>query len=65
MTTAARNSPLILGLATIALPDQPLVYAALIIGMLLEFPHLTVLSRILQQQTSRISSSQRNQVSNM
>ena len=65
MTTAARNSPLILGLATIALPDQPLVYAALIIGMLLEFPHLTVLSRILQQQISRISSLQRNQASNM
>ena len=65
MTTAARNSPLILGLATIALPDQPLVYAALIIGMLVEFPHLTVLSRILQQQTPRIPSSQRNQASNV
>ena len=45
MTTTARNSPLVLGLATIATPDQPLVYAVLIIGMLVEFPHLTLLSR--------------------
>ena len=65
MTTAARNSPLLLGLATIALPDQPLVYAALIIGMLVEFPHLSVLSRILQHQTPRIPSSQSNQASNV
>lgn len=50
MTTAARNAPLVLGLATIALPDQPLVYAALIIGMLVEFPHLTVLSQLLLRQ---------------
>jgi len=53
MTTAARNSPLILGLATIALPGQPLVYAALIIGMLVEFPHLTILSRLLLRKESR------------
>lgn len=47
MTTAARNAPLMLGVTTIALPDQPLVYAALIIGMLVEFPHLTVLKHLL------------------
>ncbi|MEM7144905.1 MAG: hypothetical protein AAF591_07195 [Verrucomicrobiota bacterium] len=57
MTTAARNAPLILGLATIALPDQPLVYAALIIGMLVEFPHLTVLSRLLLRQEYKSSPS--------
>ncbi len=45
-TTAARNAPMMLGLATIALPDQPLVYATITIGMLIEFPHLTALKVI-------------------
>lgn len=40
ITTTARNAPLMLGLSTKALPDQPLVYAAIVIGMLLEFPLL-------------------------
>ena len=62
MTTAARNSPLVLGLATIALPDQPLVYAALIIGMLVEFPHLTVLSRLMFRQQQNLSASAANPV---
>ena len=56
MTTAARNAPLVLGLATIALPDQPLVYAALIIGMLVEFPHLTALSHLLLRQEGKSTS---------
>jgi ACR3 family arsenite transporter len=47
MTTAARNAPLMLGLTTAAFPDQPLIYAALIIGMLVEFPHLTALKHLL------------------
>ena len=41
MTSAARNAPLMLGLTTAAFPDEPLISAALIIGMLVEFPHLT------------------------
>ena len=57
ITTTARNSPLMLGLATIALPDQPLVYAVLIIGMLVEFPHLTLLSRLLLRQDRSVSPS--------
>ncbi|MEM9283933.1 MAG: hypothetical protein AAGA96_19095 [Verrucomicrobiota bacterium] len=57
MTTAARNAPLILGLTTIAMPDQPLVYAALIIGMLVEFPHLTALSQLLLRQERKPTSS--------
>lgn len=60
MTTTARNAPLMLGLATVVLPDQPLVYAALIIGMLVEFPHLTFLSRLLQRRTYLIPTSPRN-----
>ena len=47
MTTAARNAPLMLGVTAAALPDQPLLYAALIIGMLVEFPHLTALRHLL------------------
>jgi ACR3 family arsenite transporter len=47
MTTAARNAPPMLGLTMAALPDQPLIYAALIIGMLVEFPHLTALQHLL------------------
>lgn len=47
MTTAARNAPLMLAVTMAALPGQPLIYAALVIGMLVEFPHLTALSRVL------------------
>lgn len=47
MTTAARNAPLMLAVTAAAIPDQPLVYAALVIGMLVEFPHLTVLKQVL------------------
>ena len=47
MTTAARNAPLMLAVTMAALPGEPLIYAALIIGMLLEFPHLTALRHLL------------------
>lgn len=47
MTTAARNAPLMLGVTAAAIPGQPLIYGALIIGMLVEVPHLTVLRHVL------------------
>jgi len=47
MTIAARNAPLMLAITMAALPDQPLIYAALVIGMLVEFPHLTALRQVL------------------
>ncbi|MBY6208951.1 MULTISPECIES: arsenic resistance protein [Halomonas] len=47
MTTAARNAPLMLAVTMVALPGQPLVYAAIVIGMLLEFPHLALLRYLL------------------
>lgn len=47
MTTAARNAPLMLAVTMVALPDQPLIHAAIIIGMLIEFPHLTLLRHLL------------------
>ena len=63
MTTTARNSPLMLGLATIALPDQPMIYAVLIIGMLVEFPHLTFLSRIVLVPNNSLTTSVTKSVS--
>ena len=47
MTTAARNAPLMLAVTMAALPGEPLIYAALIIGMMVEFPHLTALQHLL------------------
>jgi len=52
MTIAARNAPLMLAVTMVALPDQPLIYAAIVIGMLLEFPHLTALQRVLMRSGS-------------
>lgn len=53
MNIAARNAPLMLAVTMAALPGQPLIYAALVIGMLVEFPHLTVLQRVLLSQRQR------------
>ncbi|MFY1637225.1 arsenic resistance protein [Solwaraspora sp. WMMB335] len=53
MTTSARNAPLMLAVTAIALPDQPVVYAAIILGMLIEFPHLTALTHVLRRRAGR------------
>lgn len=47
MTVAARNAPLMLVVTVIAIPNEPMIYATLVIGMLVEFPHLTALRRLL------------------
>jgi len=57
MSLAARNAPLMLAVTMAALPGQPLVHAALVIGMLVEFPHLTALQRILLCQRRRAHAS--------
>lgn len=57
MSLAARNAPLMLAVTMATLPGQPLVYAALIIGMLVEFPHLTVLQRVLLARRHRTQAS--------
>lgn len=56
MSLAARNAPLMLAVTMAAIPNQPLIYAALVIGMLVEFPHLTVLQRVLLAQPHRADS---------
>ncbi|MEL7042398.1 MAG: arsenic resistance protein [Pseudomonadota bacterium] len=50
MTTAARNAPLMLVITMVVLPNQPIIYAAIIIGMLVELPHLIGLRSILTRQ---------------
>ena len=50
MTTSARNAPLMLAVTTIALPDQPVTHAAIALGMLVEFPHLTALTQLLRRR---------------
>ncbi|MEM7075254.1 MAG: arsenic resistance protein [Pseudomonadota bacterium] len=53
MTTAARNAPLMLALTAVALPGQPLIYTTLIVGMLVEFPHLIALKQLLLAKAAR------------
>ena len=51
MTTSARNAPLMLVLTGIALPGEPVVAAAIVVGMLIEFPHLTAVTHLLRRQS--------------
>ena len=44
-----------LAVTAIAIPDQPLIYAALVIGMLVEFPHLTALKHALLLKAGRVA----------
>lgn len=57
-TTSARNAPLMLGLATVALPNQPLIYATITIGMLIEFPHLMTLKSLMLRRLQSDSASE-------
>ena len=58
-TTGARNAPLMLGLAMVVLPNQPLIYVTITIGMLIEFPHLIALKVILLKRL-KIQKTQRS-----
>jgi ACR3 family arsenite efflux pump ArsB len=53
-TTGARNAPLMLGLSMVVLPNQPLIYVTITIGMLIEFPHLIALKAILLKRLSTL-----------
>lgn len=50
MTMAARNAPMMIAITAVAIPDQPLILASLVIGMLIEIPHLTGLRHVLLRQ---------------
>lgn len=47
MTTAARNAPLMFAVSLVLFPEMTIVHSIIIIGMLLEFPHLILLTHIL------------------
>lgn len=47
LTTLARNSPISLGIAVTAFPQEPLIALALVIGPLIELPFLAVIARVL------------------
>ncbi|MEM6556149.1 MAG: bile acid:sodium symporter [Pseudomonadota bacterium] len=53
MTTAARNAPMMLVITMVTLPDQPVIYAAIIVGMLVELPHLIALKGVLMRQRDK------------
>ncbi|MFV0433395.1 MAG: arsenic resistance protein [Leucobacter sp.] len=50
VTTSARNAPLMLALTAVAIPNQPAVTAAIVLGMLIEFPHLTAVTHMLRRE---------------
>lgn len=52
-TTCARNSPLALAIAFGIFPDQPLIYVAIIIGVLIEIPVLIILVKVLTGRKGR------------
>lgn len=62
MTMAARNAPLMLALTAVAIPDQPLVLAVIVFGMLIEIPHLTLLRLLLLRRFHAISTSEARHV---
>jgi len=47
ITMAARNAPLMIALTATAMPNQPLVLAIIVFGMLVEMPLLTTLNQFL------------------
>lgn len=52
MTMAARNAPLMLALTAVAIPNQPIILAAIVFGMLIEIPHLTALKQIMLRKNA-------------
>lgn len=50
MTTAARNAPLMLGLTLALFPEATIIHTVLIVGMLVEFPHLITLTYLMKKQ---------------
>lgn len=50
MTTAARNAPLMLTISLGLFPQETVIHLVLIIGMLVEFPHLIALTYLLKRK---------------
>jgi arsenite transporter len=52
-TVSARNAPLMLAITAMSFGEQPVLLAAIVVGMLLEFPHLTALTWLLRRRRDR------------
>lgn len=50
MTTAARNAPLMLAISLGLFPQETVIHLVLIIGMLVEFPHLITITYLLKRK---------------
>lgn len=55
ITMAARNAPLMLALTAVAIPNQPLVLAVIVSGMLVEIPLLIALRQLLLWRANRMN----------
>ena len=55
MTTAARNAPLMLGISLVLFPQQTLIHLVLVIGMLMEIPHLITITYLLKGKSETLS----------
>lgn len=62
MTTTARNAPMMLGITMAVLPNQDMVYVALILGMLVEFPFLAFQAYRLTKSAEKVESGEAQQV---
>lgn len=56
MTTTARNAPMMLGITMSVLPSQDMIYVAIILGMLVEFPFLAFQAYRLNKLSEKVSS---------
>ena len=52
MTSSARNTPLMLAISVGLFPTETVIQLILILGMLIEFPHLILLSFLLRKTRS-------------
>lgn len=55
LTASARNAPLMLAVTSLTFGDHPVLLAAIVLGMLVEFPHLTALTWLLRRRKQRIA----------
>ncbi len=54
MTTAARNAPLMLAISILFFPQEALIHLVLVIGMLVEFPHLITITYLLKSKSTQL-----------
>ena len=58
-TTIAKNSPMTLGVALVAFPDQPLIHLIMVIEPLIELPVMFMVTRIVLRIRGRVEGAER------